>query len=159
MKYTLLFELCNKADIMEAEDPISGKFRTMIEALMIKTTSEIVKAFADAMLETRMEISRSWREIDHLRHVLEQKEKQQTIRTFKNQVTFKTEEDDVLVSQQIPAILGSTERRVSGCLYTPFSHLVDLFQGVYRSLNSSFSSIPFGESLRAVVTNQNPFLL
>lgn len=110
---------------MEVEDPISGKFRTMVEALMIKATSEIVKVFADAMLETRMEISRSWREIDDLRQVLEQREKQQTDRSFRNQmahVTFKTEKDEMVVSQQSPAILGSTERRVSCCLYTATLH-------------------------------------
>ncbi|XP_026801291.3 zinc finger protein 813 [Pangasianodon hypophthalmus] len=99
---------------MEVEDPISAKFRTIVEALMIKTTSEIVKVFADVMLETRMEISRSWREIDDLKQELEQREKQRAESNFRSQmtqVTFKTEEDDVVVSQQSPVILESTESR------------------------------------------------
>lgn len=102
---------------MEVEDPISAKFRTIVEALMIKTTSEIVKVFADVMLETRMEISRSWREIDDLKQQLEQREEQRenqrggsNFRSQMTQVTFKTEEDDMVVSQDI---IGSTESRVS----------------------------------------------
>lgn len=101
---------------MEVEDPISAKFRTIIEALMIKTTSEIVKVFADVVLETRMEISRSWREINDLKQELEQREKQRADTHFRSQmsqVTFKTEEDDVVVSQDSYMILGSTESRVS----------------------------------------------
>ncbi|GAA6111079.1 zinc finger protein 226 [Tachysurus ichikawai] len=100
---------------MEVEDPISAKFRTIVEALMIKTTSEIVKVFADVMLETRMEISRSWREIDDLKQQLEQREEQRenqrggsNFRSQMTQVTFKTEEDDMVVSQDI---IGSTESR------------------------------------------------
>lgn len=134
---------------MELVDPISAKFRAIVEALMIKTSSEIVKVFAEVMLETRMEISRSWREIDDLKRVLELREKEQTETIFRSQmtqVTFKTEEDDVVLSQQSPMILESTECRVSyfphtlqhrTCfilrmwilvkLYRTFSYIVDLF--------------------------------
>lgn len=106
---------------MEVEDPISAKFRTIIEGLMIKTTSDIVKVFVDVMLETRMEISRSWREIDDLKQELEQREKQRAESSFRSQtsqVTFKTEADDVMVSQRSPMILESTESRVSYFPYT-----------------------------------------
>lgn len=106
---------------MEVEDPISAKFQTIIEALMIKTTSEIVKVFADVMLETRMEISHCWREIDDLKQASEQREKQQPecrYRSQMTQVTFKLEEEDVVVSQQSPMILESTE---SGVSYFPYT--------------------------------------
>ncbi|KAK3554086.1 hypothetical protein QTP70_019051 [Hemibagrus guttatus] len=103
---------------MEVEDLISAKFRTIIEALMIKTTSEIVKVFADVMLETRMEISRSWREINDLKEELEHREEQRdkqradsNFRSQMTQVTFKTEDDDVVVSQENYMILGCTENR------------------------------------------------
>lgn len=105
---------------MEVEDPISARFRTIVEALMIKTTSEIVKVFDDVMLETRMEISRSWREIDDLKHELGQREKQQAESNFRSHitpVTFKTEENDMVLSQQSPMILESTKNRVSLFLY------------------------------------------
>ncbi|KAF4090464.1 hypothetical protein AMELA_G00052340 [Ameiurus melas] len=99
---------------MEVEDPISAKFRTIVEGLMIKTTSDIVKVFADVMLETRMEISRSWREIDDLKQELEQREKQRAESSFRSQttqVTFKTEADAMMVSQQCPVTHESTESR------------------------------------------------
>lgn len=108
---------------MEVEDPISAKFRTIVEALLIKTTSEIVKVFADVMLETRMEISRSWREINDLKQELEQRgeqiEKQQTDSNFRSQMTqvsFKTEEDDLVVSGS-SMNPKSTESRVSSSPY------------------------------------------
>lgn len=106
---------------MEMEDPLSVKFRSIIEALMAKTTSEIVKVFADVILETRMEISRSWKEIDELKQLLEQRETQQeecSVRNQMTQVTFKIEEEDAVVSQQSPAIPESTESMVSYFSYT-----------------------------------------
>ncbi|XP_062851708.1 zinc finger protein with KRAB and SCAN domains 5 [Trichomycterus rosablanca] len=85
---------------MEVEDPISDKFRTLVEALMAKTTSEIVKVFAEVLLETRVEISRSWRKIDELKQELEQRDEQREKCVLKNQttqVTFKREEIEVQV--------------------------------------------------------------
>ncbi|XP_053357370.1 zinc finger protein 510 [Clarias gariepinus] len=99
---------------MEVEDSISVKFRTVVEALMLKTTSEIVKAFADVLLETRMEVSRSWMEIDDLKKELEQREKQRAEPNFRSQTTqviFKSEEDEMVVSQHSNMILESTESK------------------------------------------------
>lgn len=118
---------------MEVEDPLSAKFRTVVEALMIKTTSEIVKVFADVMLETRMEISRSWREIDDLKQTLDQREKQRTESNFRvqtTQVTFKTEDDNMVASQQRPLILENTECRV--CY---FSYVVKLISDSHKKPN------------------------
>lgn len=106
---------------MEVEDPISVKFRTVVEALMLKTTSEIVKAFADVLLETRMEVSRSWMEIDDLKKELEQREKQRAEPNFRSQTTqviFKSEEDEMVVSQHSNMILESTESKVRYFPYT-----------------------------------------
>lgn len=86
---------------MELDDPISDKFRTLLEALMAKTTSEIVKVFADVLLETRVEISRSWKKIDELKQELERREEQrEKSKSQTTQVTFKWEENDV---QQNPS--------------------------------------------------------
>ncbi|KAI5625027.1 hypothetical protein C0J50_15358, partial [Silurus asotus] len=108
--------------IMEVEDPISAKFQTIVEALMIKTTSEIVKVFTDVMLETRMEIFRSWREIDDLKQEMEQREMQSEVPLFRNQttqVTLKIEEDEVELSQQSLMIPETTECRVKTFVTEP----------------------------------------
>ncbi|KAL1282021.1 hypothetical protein QQF64_000824 [Cirrhinus molitorella] len=84
---------------MEVEDALSAKFRELIKGLMVTTTSEIVKIFSKVLLETRMEITRSWREIDLLKQQLEECEQQKTeaiIRAQRND--FKREDDEVEVS-------------------------------------------------------------
>lgn len=84
---------------MEAEDPLSAKFRTLIEGLMLTTTSEIVKIFSKVLLETRVEITRSWREIDLLKQHLEECEQQKTEAIFRAQRgDFKREDDEMEVS-------------------------------------------------------------
>ncbi|XP_072534324.1 uncharacterized protein [Salminus brasiliensis] len=85
---------------MEVDDPISTKFQTLIESLMAKTTSEIVKVFAEVLLETRVEITRSWREIDELKQKLEESEEQRAETVLRSQGTcsFKRETEEVPVS-------------------------------------------------------------
>lgn len=84
---------------MEVEDPLSAKFRALIEGLMVSTTSEIVKIFSKVLLETRVEITRSWREIDLLKKHLEECEQQKTEAIFRAQRSdFKREDDEVEVS-------------------------------------------------------------
>ncbi|XP_076829122.1 uncharacterized protein LOC143475228 isoform X2 [Brachyhypopomus gauderio] len=61
---------------MEGEDPIAAKFKTLIESVMVKTTADIVKVFTEVLLETRVEISCSWREIDDLKQQLQESEEQ-----------------------------------------------------------------------------------
>ncbi|XP_077102552.1 uncharacterized protein LOC143753753 [Siphateles boraxobius] len=85
---------------MEVEDPLSAKFRTLIEGLMVTTTSEIVKIFSKVLLETRVEITRSWREIDLLKQHLEESEQQKTEAIFRVQRgDFKREDDEMEVSR------------------------------------------------------------
>lgn len=85
---------------MEVEDPLSAKFRTLIEGLMLTTTSEIVKIFSKVLLETRVEITRSWREIDLLKQHLEECEQQKTEAVFRAQRgDFKREDDEMEVSR------------------------------------------------------------
>ncbi|XP_050967576.1 uncharacterized protein zgc:66472 isoform X2 [Labeo rohita] len=84
---------------MEVEDALSAKFRGLIQGLMVSTTSEIVKIFSKVLLETRMEITRSWREIDLLKQQLEeceQQKKEAIIRAQRND--FKREDDEMEVS-------------------------------------------------------------
>ncbi|XP_067297278.1 uncharacterized protein zgc:66472 [Pseudorasbora parva] len=84
---------------MEVEDPLSAKFRALIEGLMVTTTSEIVKIFSKVLLETRVEITRSWREIDLLKQHLEESEQQKTEALFRAQRSdFKSEDDEMEVS-------------------------------------------------------------
>lgn len=84
---------------MEVEDPLSAKFRALIEGLMVSTTSEIVKIFSKVLLETRVEITRSWREIDLLKKHLEECEQQKTEAIFRAQRSdFKREDDEMEVS-------------------------------------------------------------
>lgn len=86
---------------MEVEDPLSAKFRTLIEGLMVTTTSEIVKIFSKVLLETRVEITRSWREIDLLKQHLEECEQQKTDAIFRAQRSdFKREDDEMEVSRE-----------------------------------------------------------
>uniref|UniRef100_A0A3B4CAT4 C2H2-type domain-containing protein n=1 Tax=Pygocentrus nattereri TaxID=42514 RepID=A0A3B4CAT4_PYGNA len=94
---------------MEAEDPISAKFRTLIESLMVKTTSEIVKVFSEVVLETRVEISRSWKEIDELKQKLEVSEEQRADAILRSETTvdFKGETEEVSVSHGSPQIAVS----------------------------------------------------
>ncbi|KAG1956371.1 hypothetical protein F2P79_008124 [Pimephales promelas] len=85
---------------MEVEDPLSAKFRTLIEGLMVTTTSEIVKIFSKVLLETRVEITRSWREIDLLKQHLEESEQQKRDAIFRAQMgDFKREDDEMEVSR------------------------------------------------------------
>ncbi|KAL6487031.1 hypothetical protein MHYP_G00036570 [Metynnis hypsauchen] len=97
---------------MEAEDPISAKFRTLIESLMAKTTSEIVKVFSEVLLETRVEVSRSWKEIDELKQKLEVSEEQRAEAILRSGTTvdFKGEKEEVSVSHESPqiAVSGAT---------------------------------------------------
>ncbi|XP_036430538.1 zinc finger protein 184 [Colossoma macropomum] len=94
---------------MEVEDPISAKFQTLIESLMAKTTSEIVKVFAEVLLETRVEISRSWKEIDELKQKLEVSEEQRAEAILRSETTvsFKGETEEVSVSHESPQIAVS----------------------------------------------------
>ncbi|KAL7877938.1 hypothetical protein SRHO_G00045810 [Serrasalmus rhombeus] len=94
---------------MEAEDPISAKFRALIESLMVKTTSEIVKVFSEVVLETRVEISRSWKEIDELKQKLEVSEEQRAEAILRSETTvdFKGETEEVSVSHESPRIAVS----------------------------------------------------
>ncbi|XP_026103545.1 zinc finger protein 614-like [Carassius auratus] len=87
---------------MEVEDALSAKFRVLIQGLMVTTTSEIVKIFSKVLLETRMEITQSWREIDLLKQQLEECEQQKTeaiIRAQRNE--FKREDEEVEVSPDV----------------------------------------------------------
>ncbi|KAI4874640.1 hypothetical protein NFI96_031124 [Prochilodus magdalenae] len=99
---------------MEAEDPISAKFQTLIESLMAKTTSEIVKVFAEVLLETRMEISHNWREIDELKQKLEVSEEQRAEAILRSETTVnsKGETEDLLESHEGPHIAVSDARTV-----------------------------------------------
>ncbi|XP_072533111.1 uncharacterized protein [Salminus brasiliensis] len=88
---------------MEVEEHIPAKFRTQIESLMAKTTSEIVKVFVEVLLETRVEITRSWREIDELKQKLEESEEQRAEAILRSQATcsFKRETEEVPVSDDV----------------------------------------------------------
>lgn len=84
---------------MEVEDALSAKFRVLIQGLMVTTTSEIVKIFSKVLLETRMEITQSWREIDLLKQQLEECEQQKTEAIIRAQRSeFKREDEEVEVS-------------------------------------------------------------
>ncbi|KAL7877937.1 hypothetical protein SRHO_G00045800 [Serrasalmus rhombeus] len=89
------------SNTMEVEDPITAKFQTLVESLMAKTTSEIVKVFAEVLLEIRLEISQSWSGIDELK--LEESEEQSTEDVFRSEATvnFKREMEEVLVSDDV----------------------------------------------------------
>ncbi|TRY84722.1 hypothetical protein DNTS_001224 [Danionella cerebrum] len=78
---------------MEMEDPLSAKFRTLIEGLLLTASAEIVKEFNKVLLETRVEITRSWNEIDSLKQQLEENELK------KREANVKKEDDGVEVSQ------------------------------------------------------------
>lgn len=88
---------------MELEDALSAKFRTLIEGLMVATTAEIVKMFSKFLTETRMEISRSWKEIDSLKRQLEESELQKTEAIIQAQMLseLKREDDEVEVSRMV----------------------------------------------------------
>lgn len=117
---------------MEVEDPLSAKFRALIEGLMVTTTSEIVKIFSKVLLETRVEITRSWREIDLLKKHLEECEQQKTEAIFRAQRSdFKREDDEMEVScgnSQLGIQSANTVRPgdvVSGhVLFCHFFHLL-----------------------------------
>uniref|UniRef100_A0A8C1WWI5 Zgc:66472 n=1 Tax=Cyprinus carpio TaxID=7962 RepID=A0A8C1WWI5_CYPCA len=84
---------------MEVEDALLAKFRVLIQGLMMTTTSEIVKIFSKVLLETRMEITQSWREIDLLKQQLEECEQQKTEAINRAQWRdFKREDDEMEVS-------------------------------------------------------------
>lgn len=85
------------------EDALSAKFRTLIEGLMVATTAEIVKMFSKVLTETRVEISRSWKEIDTLKQQLEECELQKTEATIRAQMLseLKREDDEVEVSRMV----------------------------------------------------------
>ncbi|XP_055060799.2 uncharacterized protein [Misgurnus anguillicaudatus] len=88
---------------MEVDDPLSAKFRTLVEGLMMTTTSEIVKIFSKFLTETRMEITRSWKEIDQLKQQLEECELQKTEAIERAQMLaeLKREDDEVEVSHLV----------------------------------------------------------
>ncbi|XP_076829121.1 uncharacterized protein LOC143475228 isoform X1 [Brachyhypopomus gauderio] len=79
---------------MEGEDPIAAKFKTLIESVMVKTTADIVKVFTEVLLETRVEISCSWREIDDLKQQLQESEEQRKHTILRHQVTCSLKKDD-----------------------------------------------------------------
>ncbi|XP_052458540.1 zinc finger protein with KRAB and SCAN domains 8 [Carassius gibelio] len=84
---------------MEVEDALSAKFRVLIQGLMTTTTSEIVKIFSKVLLETRMEITRSWREIDLLKQQLEECEQERTEAINRaHWRDFKREDEEIEVS-------------------------------------------------------------
>ncbi|XP_059408591.1 zinc finger protein 577-like [Carassius carassius] len=85
---------------MEVEDALSAKFRVLIQGLMMTTTSEIVKIFSKVLLETRMEITRSWREIDLLKQQLEECEQEKMEAINRAQWSdFKREDEEIEVSR------------------------------------------------------------
>ncbi|XP_007248611.3 uncharacterized protein LOC103031077 [Astyanax mexicanus] len=88
---------------MEVEETIHAKFLSQIESLMAKTTSEIVKVFVEVLMETRVEITRSWREIDELKQKLEESEERRAEVVLRSEVAlnFKREMEEVLVSQDV----------------------------------------------------------
>lgn len=99
---------------MEVEDPLSAKFRTLIERLMVATTSEIVKIFSKVLLETRVEITRSWKEIDLLKQHLEKCEQEKREAIIRAQRSdFKREDDEMEVSQ-FKQSYNSDKPRASG---------------------------------------------
>uniref|UniRef100_A0A8B9KNH9 C2H2-type domain-containing protein n=1 Tax=Astyanax mexicanus TaxID=7994 RepID=A0A8B9KNH9_ASTMX len=113
---------------MELDDPISTKFLSLIESLMAKTTSEIVKVFTEVLLETKVEITRSWKEIDELKQKLEESEEQRAEASSRSQATctFKRETEEVLVSDVGIQITVSDTRTIlpadrekSGVCQTP----------------------------------------
>lgn len=117
---------------MEVEDALSAKFRVLIQGLMVTTTSEIVKIFSKVLLETRMEITRSWREIDLLKQQLEECEQQKTEAIIRAQRSdFKREDDELEVSHvnSQPDVQSSdtvtTEAVVSGHVF--WGHYFHLF--------------------------------
>ncbi|XP_051993824.1 zinc finger protein 14-like [Xyrauchen texanus] len=79
---------------MEVEDAFAAKFKTLVEGLMMTTTSEIVKMFSKVLLDTRVEITRSWKEIDSLKQQLKQCEQQKAEAIFKVQRLSELKEDD-----------------------------------------------------------------
>uniref|UniRef100_A0A8B9RFH3 C2H2-type domain-containing protein n=1 Tax=Astyanax mexicanus TaxID=7994 RepID=A0A8B9RFH3_ASTMX len=95
-----LSSMLSSPNTMELDDPISTKFLSLIESLMAKTTSEIVKVFTEVLLETKVEITRSWKEIDELKQKLEESEEQRAEASSRSQATctFKRETEEVLVS-------------------------------------------------------------
>ncbi|KAI4874641.1 hypothetical protein NFI96_031125 [Prochilodus magdalenae] len=86
---------------MEVEDPITAKFQTLIESLMAKTTSEIVKVFAEVLLEMRVEVSRSWSGIDELKVELSEEQSAEDVFRSEATVNFKREMEEVMVSDEI----------------------------------------------------------
>lgn len=108
---------------MELEDALSAKFRTLIEGLMVATTAEIVKMFSKVLTETRVEISRSWKEIDSLKQQLEDCELQKTEAIIRAQMLseLKRENNEVEVSQMVSqhdaqdADAVRPQARVRGC--------------------------------------------
>ncbi len=118
---------------MEVEDALSAKFRVLIQRLMVTTTSEIVKIFSKVLLETRMEITQSWREIDWLKQQLKECEQQKTeaiIRAQRND--FKREDDEVEVSHvNSQTDVQSSEAVVSGHAFC--GHCFHLFSAQCKS--------------------------
>ncbi|XP_051559373.1 uncharacterized protein zgc:66472 [Myxocyprinus asiaticus] len=88
---------------MEVEDLLAVKFKTLVEGLMMKTTSEIVKMFSKVLLNTRVEITRSWKEISSLKQQLEQCELQKAEAIFRAQrlSELKGEDCEVEVSSMV----------------------------------------------------------
>ncbi|XP_051559989.1 zinc finger protein 184-like [Myxocyprinus asiaticus] len=82
---------------MEVEDAFAAKFKTLVEGLMMTTTSEIVKIFSKVLLDTRVEITRSWKEIDSLKQQLKQCEQQKAEAIFRTQRLSELKEEDVEV--------------------------------------------------------------
>ncbi|XP_076831191.1 uncharacterized protein LOC143476739 isoform X2 [Brachyhypopomus gauderio] len=79
---------------MDLEDPIAAKFKKLIESVLVTTTADIVKVFTEVLLETRVEISRSWREIDDLKQQLQESEEQRKHAILRHQVTCSLKKED-----------------------------------------------------------------
>ncbi|XP_051982702.1 zinc finger protein 354A-like [Xyrauchen texanus] len=88
---------------MEVEDLLAVKFKTLVEGLMIKTTSEIIKMFSKVLLNTRVEITQSWKEINSLKQQLELCELQKAEAIFRAQrlSELKGEDYEVEVSSMV----------------------------------------------------------
>uniref|UniRef100_A0A4W4GE63 C2H2-type domain-containing protein n=1 Tax=Electrophorus electricus TaxID=8005 RepID=A0A4W4GE63_ELEEL len=89
---------------MEVDDPIAAKFQTLVESLMVKTTSDIVKVFTEVFLETRVEISRSWKEVDDLKQQLQESEEQRTHAILRSQLTSSFKKEDGGMSCVTPQV-------------------------------------------------------
>lgn len=155
---------------MEVDDPLSAKFRTLVEGLMMTTTSEIVKIFSKFLTETRMEITRSWKEIDQLKQQLEDCELQKTEAILRAQMLaeLKREDDEVEVSHWVsqpggqnantvaPQTEGSEERSGSSSLENRQASLENACAGGPEAGKSSSTGESSSERRKSHASKNNP---